>query len=452
MNRELLAKLVGMGVLATVLLVPVVMIRDLIIERQARRTEAVNEIAQGWGGRQTVAGPMLVAPYRRTWNEVVREMEDGKPKERRTERTESGVVRIPIDTVEWNVRLATSEKARGIHKARLYTANIQASGRVTIPASFGKHDPQSKFEWGEARLVVGVSDPRGIRSVSPLSFGEARVEFSPGTNDGVLARGVQAALGALDVAQTRNHAFRFTLELAGTEAFAVTPLAKNTAVQLAADWPHPSFYGPYLPTTHAIEADKFSASWRVSEFAAEGATQVAACGDSRKGCPQVQSDVLGVSLIEPVGVYQQLDRASKYGFLFIGLLFAAFFLFELMKQLAIHPIQYGLVGLALAMFFLLVTALSEHVAFGVAYLIGTIACVGLVTFYVVRVLRSGTLGAAFGAGLAALYGALYMLLKAEDYALLAGSVLLFALLAGVMVATRRVDWYRLTNLKSTNAR
>ena len=152
---------------------------------------------------------------------------------------------------------------------------------------------------------------------------------------------------------------------------------------------------------------------------------------------------VSVSFVEPAGLYQRLERASKYGFLFIGLTFAAFLLIELLRRLAIHPIQYALVGLALAMFFLLLTALSEHIDFSAAYGAATLACVGLVTAYLVRVLQSARLGLAFGGALAALYAMLYALIKAEDYSLLGGALLLFGLLAAVMIATRRVNWYAL---------
>jgi inner membrane protein len=150
-----------------------------------------------------------------------------------------------------------------------------------------------------------------------------------------------------------------------------------------------------------------------------------------------------VSFVEPAGLYQRLERASKYGFLFLGLTFAAFMLFELLRRLAIHPVQYALVGLALAIFFLLLTALSEHIDFAAAYGIATTACVGLITLYLARVLRSRAYGAAFGAGLTSLYAMLYALLQAEDYSLLGGAILLFALLAALMIGTRRVDWYAL---------
>jgi len=185
--------------------------------------------------------------------------------------------------------------------------------------------------------------------------------------------------------------------------------------------------GRFLPAKHQIGPDGFSAAWKVSRFAAQGA----------------KNEGIAVSFIEPVGLYQQLERASKYGFLFIGLTAAAFMLLELLRRLAVHPVQYTLVGLALAMFFLLLTALSEHIAFVAAYAIASIACVGLITAYLVRVLRSVPLGLAYGGALGSLYGVLYALLQSEDYALLGGTLLLFALLAAVMLATRRVDWYAL---------
>ncbi|HZM34980.1 MAG TPA: cell envelope integrity protein CreD, partial [Burkholderiales bacterium] len=229
--------------------------------------------------------------------------------------------------------------------------------------------------------------------------------------------------------QPQTLAFKFSIELAGSEALAVAPLGSNTTVSMRSDWPHPSFIGRFLPLKHDITAQGFSAEWKVSQYAAPGTAA---------------RHELAVSFIEPAGLYQQLERASKYGFLFIGLTFAAFILVELLRRLPLHPIQYALVGLALAMFFLLLTALSEHIDFTLAYAIATAACVGLISGYLIRVLRSALLGTSFGAALTALYAMLYALLKAEDYSLLGGSLLLFGLLAFVMILTRRIDWYTLT--------
>jgi inner membrane protein len=264
-------------------------------------------------------------------------------------------------------------------------------------------------------------------------------DFAPGPGDSALAGGLHAPLTGLQTGREQKLEFSFSLELGGSEAFAIAPLGADTTVAMRADWPHPSFQGRFLPAKHDIGPEGFTASWKISRFAAQGAGQAASCAFP---CNRM-GEQISVSLIEPVGLYQQLERASKYGFLFIGLTFAAFLLFEVLRRLAIHPAQYGLVGLALAMFFLLLTALSEHIDFAAAYAIASFACVGLVTGYLMCVLRSAGIGLAFGGALAALYAMLYALLKAEDYSLLGGSLLLFGLLAALMIATRRVDWYGL---------
>ena len=439
MKRSFLLKTLLVAALAMILMLPVAMIRDLVAERQARRNEAVSGIAEGWGKRQTVAGPYLAIPYERHWTVVKRETVDGKLREIRTGRSESQVVRLPAASVEWTVDTEISEKARGIYKARLYGAKLQAQGAFSLPARAGLEDGASRYKWDAPRLVLGISDPLGIRAAPAVSVNGRNYDFAPGPGDSALAGGLHAPLAGLQTGREQKIEFSLSLELGGSEAFAIAPLGADTAVAMRADWPHPSFQGRFLPAKHAIGPNGFTASWKISRFAAQGAGQAASCAFP---CNRM-GEQISVSLIEPVGLYQQLERASKYGFLFIGLTFAAFLLFELLRRLAIHPAQYGLVGLALAMFFLLLTALSEHIDFAAAYAIASFACVGLVTGYLVRVLRSAGIGLAFGGVLAALYAMLYALLKAEDYSLLGGSLLLFGLLAALMIATRRVDWYGL---------
>jgi inner membrane protein len=449
MDRSHLLKTLVIGGLALALLVPVAMIRDLIGERQARRNDAVHGIAEGWGRRQALVGPFLAVPYERSWTEVIRDTVDGKDRVRRIERSESLVVRIPPETLDWQVDAATHEKARGIYKARLYAARIHAQGTLAIPANLGVGEADVRIRWGKPRLALGVADPRGLRSVSALTLDGATHEFLPGAGDRVLAAGVHAPLDLPLPGQARSLAFRFTLELAGSEAFAIAPLARQTAVAMRADWAHPSFQGVFLPARSELRDDGFSAHWQVSWYAAQGAERLAAC--RREPCPVLSAPELAVSFIEPVSLYHRLERASKYGFLFIGLTFTAFFFLELLRRLAIHPIQYALVGLALAIFFLLLTALAEHLAFGIAYAIATLACTGLLAIYLARVLQNRAHGLAFGAALGGLFGALYLLVQAEDYALLGGALLLFALLAAAMLATRRLDWYRLTRRQAPPA-
>jgi inner membrane protein len=438
MTRSLLIKALIVGALACILMLPISMIQGLVAERQSRAAEALAGIAEGWGKRQTVAGPYIVIPYERRWTVVEKTTVDGKQSETRTEHLQTSALRLPAASLDWQVDADIGEKARGIYKARLYSARLAATGTVAMPARASVEDGTSRYKWGTPRLVLGITDPLGIRAAPDITVEGRAFAFSAGTADAVLPSGVHAPLNGLELAEARTLSISLSLELGGSEAFALAPLGADATVTMRADWPHPSFQGRYLPAQHDITRDGFTARWKVSRFAA--------AGDAGANCAfpcSRLSQAIAVSFIEPVGIYQSLERASKYGFLFLGLTFAAFILIELLRRLAIHPVQYTLVGLALAMFFLLLVALSEHIAFGAAYAVATAACVGVITVYLMRVLGSALLGAAFGTALAALYGMLYALLKAEDYALLGGAVLIFVLLAAAMIATRRVDWYRI---------
>ena len=431
MNKELMVKVGTVALLALVLLVPIGMIRDLVSERQGRRDEAVSGITEAWGKRQVITNPYIVVSYERHWTEVRRETVSGKAIEQKNERSETRVLRLPTTAIDWTVSADIGEKARGIYKARLYAARLEARGTIAVPGRASLEDGTSRYKWGTPILVLGISDPLGIRTAPGVQAAEALHPFVPGSGDGIA--GVHAPLPLQALWKGPELEYALSFDVAGSEAFSIAPMGADTSVALRADWPHPSFQGRFLPAKHDIGAGGFTASWKVSRFARlEG---------SKTG------DHISVSFVEPAGLYQQLERASKYGFLFIGLTFAAFVLLELLRRLAIHPVQYALVGLALAMFFLLLTALSEHIAFGAAYAVATGACVGVITAYLARVLQSVRLALAFGTALGALYAILYVLLRAEDYALLGGTLVLFTLLAAAMLATRRVDWYRLTRLQ-----
>jgi inner membrane protein len=211
---------------------------------------------------------------------------------------------------------------------------------------------------------------------------------------------------------------------------------------MRADWPHPSFVGQFLPQRREVTAEGFTAHWQSSFFATNYEERLQACLGHRH-CLSDSDNPFAVSFINPVDQYLKSERAIKYALLFIALTFAGFFLFEVLKRLAVHPMQYGLVGLALALFYLLLLSLAEHVPFALAYLLAAAACVLLLGIYLSAVLRSAWRGGAFALALGLLYGLLYVLLDAEDYALLMGSLLVFGLLAGVMLLTRRLDWYSL---------
>jgi inner membrane protein len=231
------------------------------------------------------------------------------------------------------------------------------------------------------------------------------------------------------------------LPLLGTSEFHVVPVGRETQVNVISNWPHPSFTGDFLPVERKIDANGFEAHWATSFFSTNLEEVLHRCDDNQQAsCAEFTAHRLGVSFIDPVDQYLKTDRAIKYALLFITLTFGGFFLFDVLKRLPVHPIQYGLVGAGLALFYLLLLSLSEHIGFGMAYLLSSAGCAGLIAFYVSYVLKSLARGLGFGSGLAVLYGCLFGLLSADDYAMLMGSLLLFALLAAVMVLTRNVNW------------
>jgi inner membrane protein len=263
-----------------------------------------------------------------------------------------------------------------------------------------------------------------------------------------LGQGVHAKLAATDYKQVAMLEFNISMSLGGAESFDITPLADQNKFSLTSPWPHPQFLGQFLPRTREISETGFSASWEINALATQAQAQLMGgkMGETTDQKPQRATviDTVQVGLVDPVNIYLQAERAIKYGILFIGLTFVAFFFFETLKSLPVHPIQYGLVGLALVLFFLLLVALSEHFAFWKSYAAASIACISVIAVYLMAVLKSRARGLGFGAGLTVLYAALYGLLVSEQNALVLGAIMLFLIVATVMLATRHVNWHALT--------
>ena len=438
MSRLLpLLKIAAILILTLLLLVPMVRIRGLIHERQGLRDQVLADVARSDAGAQTLTGPILIVPWHRTVHEHVAGSGD-RPVT--VAREVQGELRLLPELMDLTGRLGTEERQRGIYKARVYRAETQLTGRFEVPANYGVTEDVASYRFGAARLVLGISDIRGIGNALTLRADGNDIPFAPGTGTALFASGVQAPLPAT---AARSVEFEIGLTLAGTREFNVVPVGRESRVHLESDWPHPSFVGEFLPVKRDVGSAGFSADWQTSFFATNMEDVLARCSDAAAGCEALVADHFGVSFIDPVDQYLKSERAAKYAFLFIGLTFAGFFLTEVLRRVSVHPIQYGLVGLALAMFFLLLLSLSEHMGFGLAYLVAAVACVGLISYYVRHVLGSAGQGLAFGVALASLYGLLYGILSSEDYALLMGSLLVFGLLAMVMVLTRRVSWSNL---------
>lgn len=425
-------KVLAIAAVVATLLVALDRVSALVAEREARLREAQHSVATSLAAQQHVVGPVLRRDCEELWLTVVGE---GKDRKALTERREFHLMATP-QLLDIGGRVTLEPRYRGLYKVNGYV--LQASGRALWQGLDAALQPRAEHSPSTLRcqdpvLFVEVADVRGLRSVA-LQAGALPLAVQPGTPRTKPASGLQAALPAGAWADGAL-AVELKLELVGTRALSFAPVAEQTQVRLASDWPHPSFQGRFLPNERSIGDGGFNAAWRISSLATSAPRDVRTDGQS------VES--FGVEFIDPVNAYLLAERATKYGVLFIGLTFLGVALTEVMRRARVHPVQYLLVGAALAIFFLLLVSLSEHMPFAWAYAAAASACTALLAFYGTHVLGGARAGLGFGAAVAALYGVLYLLLQQEQSALVLGSGLLFAVLAAVMVLTRRFDWYRL---------
>ncbi|MCE2949733.1 MAG: cell envelope integrity protein CreD [Betaproteobacteria bacterium] len=449
MNRHLVLKTLAIGLLVLLLLVPLALIQGTIEERASYRMQVQQEVAATHAGAQVVAGPVLVLPYLETTTTVAQARRDGEPaiSTRSEQRT---VLVFPAElAVEGDVQVEL--RRRGIHQAPVWRAKaLTFTGRFEAPAPPPAPPPSPGTTVtrvaGEPYVVFSVSDLRGFVATPSIELGGERVPFEPRAAPPFDGPAVRARVDPKLLAAGGAVAFTLHADLAGTRELSFVPLGDETRVALRSNWPHPSFGGRFLPLEREVGDAGFSARWSVPAIATQARASLAAGREAqgeraRTPAPAVM-DGFGVRLIDPVDIYAQATRATKYGVLFVVLTFGAFWLFEALRRVPIHPVQYGFVGAALAIFFLLLLALSEHLPFGVAYGLAATACILLIGVYLSAVLGGPRLAAGFCAGLAGLHGALYSVIRLEDTALLVGTLLLFSALACAMLASRRIDWTR----------
>lgn len=436
MQKKLLHKLLAIGILSILLLIPLSMIESQIAARSARQADVTKNIAESAAGAQTIVGPVISVRYRERIERRIKE--EGSGRESISHDVVERTRVFPLQRLDIGGDLRVDSLNRGLYRARLYHLTAQISGNGVIPPKLGLD--KANLVDARATLVLGISDPRGVEDDPEVRVNGTVHRLVTGTAGGLGGQGAHVPLGEFDPIAGTSYEFAMPLNLTGLEQLSIAPTANATRVKLKSHWPHPSFQGRFLPQTRTVTKEGFEATWQVSHLARNFDRAIKAGEGAGTG------ETLGVSLIEPVNVYLKSERAVKYGILFVALTFAAFFLTEILRQLPIHPMQYLLVGLALAIFFLLLVALSEHLDFMVAYAISSIACVALIGTYLAGALGSRLRGVAFGAGIAALYGVLYGVLASEDNALLMGTLLLFLALGTTMLTTRKLDWYRVTSL------
>ena len=427
-NSQLL-RLFLITVLALLLQIPISMISGLVAERQERREQAVTEVSAKWGTAQSITGPVLVVPYVHRGTEIV----NGQP----LARSEHRNAILLAEELSIHGIMKSEVRHRGIFSVPVYKLGLQLEGEFARPQFAELGVGASDVEWSRAHVAVGISDARAIQESTTLTWNGKRIGFLPGIGgfpEG--GTGIHAPVAITDT--TQRVRFSFPLSLNGSVRTDVVPFARTTVFDLNGDYPHPSFQGKWLPTERTVSDAAFRARWSVP-FLGRSYPQAWSSDAAMSG--MIDSSRFGVALMNPVDQYHMTTRSVKYAFLFILLTFATLWLIEVLAGVRVHPIQYLMLGGALCVFYLLELALSEHLGFPVAYAIASAAVVGMVGAYSVAIVGRATRALGIAASVALLYAYLYLLLMNEDYALVIGSVGLFAILGAIMYATRRVDWY-----------
>ena len=365
MNKSFIFKIISMVVMVMLMSIALSYVNGIIVERQRNQENVKADIARSSAREQTLIGPVLVVPFVQEYPEIIEVNKTPKI----VTRSYAGKVYLLPEELNVTGGFTNEVKSLGIYKALLYQLGGNINGQFKIPKNLGlkfEHD-NTNLKIGDAYLSIGISDTRGVAGKPIVNWGGSPISFVQGSKIDALGNGISAPINNLS-SDAQTISFDFKLNLRGTESFNFTPIAQSNIVALASSWQSPHFYGSFLPdaATQTIDSNGFSAKWAVSSLSSNN--QAAVMNMLTGGAKTDNLESLSVGFVEPINVYSQSDRATKYGLLFIGLTFAGFFIFEILKRLRIHPAQYTFVGLAMALFYLLLISLAERIGFAYAYL------------------------------------------------------------------------------------
>src|SRR2546423_1629652 len=435
-------KLIGVGILILLLLIPLGMISGVLSDRLSRRNEAVADITSSWGKQQCVIGPVLGVPYQykfKTVKEVA--SPDGKLEKREVEETAVAIAYFLPELLNVTGDAETQMLHRGIYEAAVFRAQVKLSGRFA-PPDFGALKIDIKnVQWKDAFVTIAINDLRGTRQGLVLDWGGTKRPLLPGSQVPGYTTGATAMLGDGKPIGAPVE-FSIPIDFNGSEGIYFAPFGVQNEATLKSNWPDPAFRGAFLPAERNVRPDGFDAQWKVSYYGRDyPQSWTSRTGNERFTTQAVSQSMFGAQFLSILDAYRFVERSIKYGVLFLVLVFTTFFLFEMTARQKIHPFQYLMVGAALCLFYLLLLSISEFIGFGLAYLIAAAASTILITWYCRFFLGGGVRTLMIGAGLAGVYTFLYITLRQQDYALLMGAIALFIVLAVVMYVTRKVDWY-----------
>ena len=436
LKTSITARMLMVGFLTLILLVPLAFINELIRERSLRQQDVVFEINEKWGNNVLLYGPILKLPYK-TYSETKTYIEKSKTYLTETQ-THINYAYIFPENLKSEVDVNSKTLKRGNFESAVYTTKMDFSGHYIQPQLKTKDIKEEDIIWEKATVIIKTSNLKGIKDEVKIKLNDSSYTFETNfkTSNGYLDELESGFLNAEDVPKTDNTNFNFSITFNGSQDIKIIPIGKTTSMQMTSNWPDPSFIGNFLPNdeTKEINENGFKADWKILHinraFSQQYLNQI----------PNLNEFAFGTKFMVMVDEYQKSERSAKYGFLVIGLTFLFFFLIQTLSKIDIHPFQYLMIGLALTMFYTLLVSISEHSNFLKAYLIAGISVVLLITLYSKSILKTIKFPVFIGLSLTALYTFIYIIIQLENYALIVGSIGLFVILAIVMFVSRKIDW------------
>ena len=441
LSDSLVFRFITIAVLIVLMMIPLNMVNEIVAERNHSYKTVLKDIANTWGHKQNIKGPSLYIPYTEKFiTEEVKTDSDGyERKVNKTHYKQRTAIVLPND-LKIDVDLKGEARKRDIYKATVYSAQVKINGDFKRPDIKSLSNHIDKIHWDSAWLSIGISDTQAINEVSKLVWNNAkRVDFEPGTRIvNLIKSGFHAPLDLSEQVSNKKSLLPFSLGLNinGSSGFYFSPFGKNTDVNITSDWPHPSFQGNVLPDNYKVNDEGFNAKWRVPHLA-RNYPQLWTLETQKYNINEFNA---GVNLFETVSLYSQITRAIKYGLLFFTLTYITFLIFELGIGRRLHIVQYGVIGLALSMFYLTLLSMAEHYGFFNAYILAASIIIVMISLYAYAAIRSLSRMTIISGLLIGLYSLLYSLLKLENNALMAGTGLLLFILAVLMYLTRNIGY------------
>ena len=449
-------KVIVVGILTLLLLIPLSMISSLIYERLDTKRNAELEITSKWSGEQIITGPCIVIPY----------TQEIKQKDKQ-ELVRKNLLLLPNE-MNVTVDAKVEKRKRGIYDVSLYSSELLLTGTLNMDELAKTGIKPEDMQLDQARVIMGISDLKGIREGVVMQLGAQNYDFEPGIpvenlytdtdpiagksfyerdlqvtspnlSTGIFSAGLNVKIDSIAMKDLAQGTLPFTINLYlnGSQGLFIVPIGKTTTAKVKSDWPTPSFGGDFLPANHNVTDEGFTANWKIIDLNRSFGQTVNA--ENATAINQMATSAFGVKFIQSVDQYQQNERSAKYAILIILLTFVVVFFIEVLKKKAVNPFQYLLIGLALVLFYSLLLSLSEIWGFNLAYIVAAVMTTVLIVVHMSSILKNRNLGLFIGALLTFLYLFVFILIQMESYALLVGSIGLFCILAVIMYFSKKLE-------------